>query len=63
MPKPKKTSYARLNLKFKSIKAAYRAYRYLSLAVELDILPKIEFQLNDTLLVIGWYGTAEEIEL
>lgn len=60
---PKKTSYARLNLKFKSDKAAYRAYRFLSMGYELDLLPKLELILDGSTLTIGWYGTAAEVNL
>jgi len=54
----KKISYAHLNFEFKTSKAAFRAYRYLALAVELSILPKVEFQLSGKTLVVGWYGTS-----
>lgn len=62
MPTSKKTSFARLNFKFKSSKAAIRAYRFLSLGVELDILPKVEFQLDQSTLVVGWYGSSFEVK-
>jgi hypothetical protein len=61
MPTPK-TSYARLNFKFKSGKAAFRAYRFLALGVELEILPKVEFQINENTLVVGWYGTSFKVK-
>jgi len=61
MPTPK-TSYAELNFKFNSKKAAFRAYRFLALGVELEILPKVELQLNESTLVVGWYGTSFEIK-
>jgi hypothetical protein len=55
-------SYARLNFKFKSAKAAFRAYRFLALGVELDLIPKVEFQLNENTLVVGWFGSSCKVK-
>lgn len=63
MPKSKKTHYAHLEFKFNSAKAAFRAYRFLSAGVELDILPRVEFQLDDKTLKVGWYGSSFEIKV
>jgi hypothetical protein len=63
MPKSKKTHYARLEFKFSSVKAAWRAYRFLSAGVEMDILPRVEMQLTDKTLTVGWYGSSFEIKI
>lgn len=55
------TQYARLQFKFETEKEAFKAYRFLSLGYELDILPKVEFQLNKNYLIVGWYGHAVEL--
>jgi hypothetical protein len=57
--------YAQLKFQFKSGKAAFRAYRFLSLGVELEILPRVEFQLDSEAktLLVGWYGTSTKVKL
>ena len=49
-----------LHLKFKTVEKANKAFLYLEMGHELDILPKLELSCEGKTLVVSWSGAKEK---